>query len=123
MTLEMAMNDSVDSLPPTVLSALNYCCRSDVSFLSLPFRIAAFPDLIAKDAMLAITSGRASNIINSTPIGQLTRSNINPSSNRVFKVDLPTYCTGSKSMHHSVRRQSQGDAFEFFNLIPRLRTI
>ena len=94
MTLEMAMIDSVDSLPPTVLSALNYCCRSDVSFLGLPFRIAAFPDLIAKDAMLAITSGRASNIINSTPIGQLTRSNIKSSSNRVFKVDLPTYCTG-----------------------------
>jgi hypothetical protein len=35
-----------------------------------PFRIAALPDLIDKAAIFAITSGRASKIINNTPMGQ-----------------------------------------------------
>jgi hypothetical protein len=34
-----------------------------------PFKIAAFADLIANEAMLAMTSGRASKMIKSTPIG------------------------------------------------------
>ena len=52
--------------------------------------MAAFPDFIASDAILAMTSGRASKIISSTPIGQLTRSSVRPSSKRVLKVVLPT---------------------------------
>lgn len=55
-----------------------------------PFRIAAFPDFIASDAILAITSGRASNIISRTPIGKLTLSKSRSSSRRVLKVTLPT---------------------------------
>lgn len=70
MTFEMAMKDSVDSLPP--------------------LRIAAFPDLIASEAMLAMTSGRASKMMRRTPIGQDTLSRSRPSSNRVRNVTLPT---------------------------------
>ncbi len=68
-----------------------------------PFKIAAFPDLIAKDAILAITSGRASKMISRTPIGQLTRSRIRPSSNRVLKDILPTepYRGQQGVVHHS----------------------
>jgi len=56
----------------------------------LPLSIAALPDLIAREAMLAITSGRASKMTRSTPIGQLTRSRIRPSSSLVRRVILPT---------------------------------
>jgi hypothetical protein len=56
----------------------------------VPFRIAALPDLIANAAMFAITSGRASKIISSTPIGQLTLSSVRPSSRRVRSVTFPT---------------------------------
>ena len=58
---------------------------------TIPFKIAALPDLMARAAMFAITSGRASNIINKTPIGQLTLSRLRPSSKRVRSVTLPTF--------------------------------
>lgn len=86
ITVEMAMKDSVDSLPP---SGSQYDMRAGC-WPRTPLSIAALPDLIARDAMLAITSGRASNIIRSTPIGQLTRSNSRPSSSLVLSVILPT---------------------------------
>ena len=56
----------------------------------VPFRIAAFPDLMAREDMLAITSGRASNIMRSTPMGQVTRVSSRPSSSRVRRVILFT---------------------------------
>lgn len=52
--------------------------------------MAALPDLIAKEVMFAITSGRASKIMRSTPMGQVLRSRINPSSSLVFNVVLLT---------------------------------
>ena len=70
MTFEMALKDSVDSFPP--------------------FKIAAFPDLIAKDAMFAMTSGLASNMMRSTPIGHDTLSKSSPSSSLVLRLILPT---------------------------------
>jgi len=78
ITLEMAMNDSVDSLPP--------------------FKIAALPDFMASEAMLAMTSGRASKMMRSTPIGHETLSKERPSSNFVRKVTLPT--TNSNQYKH-----------------------
>lgn len=65
--------------------------------------MAAFPDLIASDAIFAITSGRASKMISSTPIGQLTRSKTSPSSNSVFKDILPTELKQGRQgvVHHS----------------------
>lgn len=73
---------------------------------SEPFRIAAFPDLIARAVIFAITSGRASKIMSNTPMGQLTRSRIRPSSSRVFNDILPTemYQGRYGIVHHS--RQS-----------------
>lgn len=56
----------------------------------LPFKMAAFPDFIAREAILAITSGRASKMIKRTPIGQETLSSSSPSSSRVRKLTLPT---------------------------------
>ena len=70
MTFDIAIKDSVDSFPP--------------------FKIAAFPDLIASEAILAMTSGRASKIIRRTPIGHDTLSSSSPSSSFVLKVTLPT---------------------------------
>lgn len=87
MTLEIATNDSVDSLPPK-LSLSNYSKASCLA--RLPFRIAEFPDLTASEAMLAITSGRASNMMRSTPIGQVTLVKSRPSSNLVRSVTFPT---------------------------------
>ena len=55
-----------------------------------PFRMAELPDLIDKEAMLAITSGRASKMIRRTPIGAVTLSRTRPSSRQVFNVVLPT---------------------------------
>ena len=70
MTVEIALNDSVDSLPP--------------------FRIAALADLIANEAMFAMTSGRASKMIKSTPMGQVWRCKVKPSSSSVRRSTLPT---------------------------------
>lgn len=67
MTVEMILNDSVDSLPP--FYAVSFELTVVLRQLYEPFRIAAFADLIAKEAMFAITSGRASKMINKTPIG------------------------------------------------------
>lgn len=55
-----------------------------------PFNIAAFPDLMASAEMLAITSGRASKMIRSTPMGHVMRDNVRLSSSRVFAVVLLT---------------------------------
>ena len=89
MTFEIAMNDSVDSFPPDTACQIQWPCDG-WDFDSIPFRIAAFPDLIASAAIFAITSGRASKMINRTPIGHVTRSNSNPSSRRVRSVTFPT---------------------------------
>jgi len=62
----------------------------------VPFKIAAFPDLIARDAIFAMTSGRASKMMRSTPMGQLTRSSTRPSSSSVRRSILPT-----KDQHES----------------------
>lgn len=56
----------------------------------IPFRMAALPDFMANEAMLAMTSGRASKIIRRTPIGQVTLSRSRSSSRRVLRVILPT---------------------------------
>ena len=56
----------------------------------MPFNMAALPDLIAKEAMFAMTSGRASNIIKSTPMGHETLSKLRPSSSFVRNVTFPT---------------------------------
>ena len=56
----------------------------------LPLRMAAFPDLIAREAMLAMTSGRASKMIRRTPIGHVTLFSSRPSSSLVLKVILLT---------------------------------
>lgn len=52
--------------------------------------MAALPDLMAREAMLAMTSGRASNMIKRTPIGHVTLSSIRPSSSLVLNVILLT---------------------------------
>ena len=66
----------------------------------LPLSMAALPDLMAKEAMLAMTSGRASKMIRRTPIGQLTRSRIRPSSSLVRRVILPTELGKPKVSYH-----------------------
>lgn len=86
MTFEIAMNDSVDSFPPEMISDVILLGSNQI----IPFRIAALPDLIASDAMFAMTSGRASKMTKSTPIGQETRSSSKPSSSFVRSVTLPT---------------------------------
>ena len=59
------------------------------SVVSLPpLSMAALPDLMAREAMLAMTSGRASKMIRRTPIGQEIRSSSKPSSRRVRIVVL-----------------------------------
>lgn len=45
---------------------------------------------MASEAMFAMTSGRASKMMRSTPIGQDTLSKSSPSSSLVRKVTLPT---------------------------------
>ena len=62
----------------------------------MPFNIAALPDLIARAAMFAITSGRASKMMSRTPIGQVILSKTKPSSRSVFKVSLPTEAYGTQ---------------------------
>lgn len=49
-----------------------FCVCSD-SFP--PFKIAALPDLMAKEVILTITSGRASKMTSSTPIGPVRKVN------------------------------------------------
>ncbi len=49
-----------------------------------PFKIAALPDLIARLAMLTTTSGRASKMHSSTPIGHVMRYRIDGSLRRRF---------------------------------------
>jgi hypothetical protein len=55
-----------------------------------PLRMAAFPDLIANAEMLAMTSGRASKMMRSTPIGHVIRERVRLSSRSVFAVVLLT---------------------------------
>lgn len=86
MTFEIATNDSVDSFPPRKLLDMNL---QEIG-KAVPFKMAALPDLIAREAMLAMTSGRASKMIKSTPIGQETLSSSSPSSSFVRNVTLPT---------------------------------
>lgn len=56
----------------------------------VPLRMAALPDLMARLAILAMTSGRASNMMSRTPIGHETRSSIKLSSSFVRICILPT---------------------------------
>lgn len=81
----ITLKDCVVSLPP---KGHEHC--DSRSRANRPFSIAAFPDLIASDAILAITSGRASNMIKRTPIGEVILSRSSPSSKRVLRVTLPT---------------------------------
>lgn len=95
MTVEMATKDSVDSLPP--------------------LRMAALPDLMASEAMLAMTSGRASKMMRRTPMGQVTRSRIRPSSSLVRSWILPTVWScqshvSLSSVHAGSGRVAQGRA-------------
>jgi len=86
MNFGISIKDSVDSFPPeTMLDRTVWRIDQEI-----PFRIAALPDLIAREAILAMTSGRASKMIKSTPIGQETRSSSSPSSSFVLNVTLPT---------------------------------
>jgi hypothetical protein len=55
-----------------------------------PLRMAAFPDLMARAEMLAITSGRASKIMRRTPMGQVMRERVRLSSRSVRAVVLLT---------------------------------
>jgi hypothetical protein len=57
----------------------------------IPFSIAALPDLMASEAMLAMTSGRASKMMSRTPMGHVTLVRSSPSSSRVRKVTFPTF--------------------------------
>lgn len=79
-------------------------CRYQVVMCeSVPLRIAAFPDLIAKEAMLAMTSGRASKMIKRTPIGHVTLCSSRPSSSLVLNVVLLTIsytCYRSNASQH-----------------------
>lgn len=68
----------------------NYSFLGSRDEIPKPFNIAALPDLIAREAMFAITSGRASNIISSTPMGHVVLSSSRPSSRRLRRVTLPT---------------------------------
>lgn len=83
---EMAWNERVVSLPPV------QCQDSALAMFALgvPLSIAAFPDFMAREAILAMTSGRASNIINRTPIGHENLSSSRPSSSLVLRVILLT---------------------------------
>jgi hypothetical protein len=67
----------------------------------IPFKIAAFPDLIANAAMFAMTSGRASKIMRRTPMGQLTLSRVRPSSRRVRSDTFPTAVYQVNDCHRS----------------------
>jgi hypothetical protein len=85
MTFEMATKDSVDSFPPAgEVSNCFHMVRIAVEGCDLPFRIAALPDLMAREAMLAMTSGRASKMMRRTPMGHETRSMIRSSSSFVL---------------------------------------
>lgn len=86
IAVEIALKDNVVSFPPKN----HQHCSLTLKQGEKPFKIAAFPDFIAREAMFAMTSGRASKIIRSTPIGQVTLSSSKPSSNRVRNVTLLT---------------------------------
>ena len=86
MVVDIALKDNVVSFPPDDHQHRSLTLKKR----ERPFKIAAFPDFIAREAMFAITSGRASKIIRSTPIGQVTLSSSKPSSNRVRNVTLLT---------------------------------
>jgi hypothetical protein len=60
-------------------------------------RMAALPDFIAREAMLAMTSGRASKMMRSTPMGQVCRWRMRPSSSSVLRSTLPTIIRGKMS--------------------------
>ena len=64
--------------------------RSRKTKSNVPFNIAALPDLIARAAILAMTSGRASKMMSRTPMGQVILSKVKSSSSSVFRVTLPT---------------------------------
>ena len=99
MVVEMARKERVVSLPP---KGCQYCCQM-LSCVELPFRMAAFPDLIAREAILAMTSGRASKIINMTPMGHVNLSSSRPSSSLVLKVILLTVSYNlTEHMHHRI---------------------
>lgn len=55
-----------------------------------PLRMAAFPDLMARAEMLAMTSGRASKMMRRTPMGHVTLERMRSSSRRVRAVVLLT---------------------------------
>lgn len=55
-----------------------------------PLRMATLPDFMARALMLAMTSGRASKMMRRTPIGQVTRVSVRPSSRSVRAVGLLT---------------------------------
>lgn len=100
MVTDMARKERVVSFPPVrcqglALELLERC---------LPLSIAAFPDFMAREAMLAMTSGRASKIINKTPIGHVTLSSSRPSSSLVLRVILLTV---SYKSHRAPAPQSQ----------------
>jgi len=62
----------------------------------IPFKIAALPDLIASDEILAITSGRASKMTSKTPSGHVTLSDTRPSSICIREITLPTILLSAK---------------------------
>jgi hypothetical protein len=72
----------------------------------VPFNIAAFPDLIAREAMFAITSGRASKIISSTPMGHVILSSSRLLSSLVRRVILPTSNLVSMSIANDLHKES-----------------
>ena len=55
-----------------------------------PFRTAQFPLLMQRELICTRASGRASKIIPITPIGQVTRTRVRPSSSSRRSVTLPT---------------------------------
>lgn len=83
---DMARNERVVSFPPVGSQGQ----ATDLLGLCLPLRIAAFPDFMAREAMLAMTSGRASKMINKTPIGHVNLSSSRPLSSLVLRVILLT---------------------------------
>src|SRR5437773_7039834 len=74
--------------------------------MQLPLRIAALPDFMARDAMFAITSGRASKMMRRVPMGHVTRSRSRPVSSRVRRVTLPTVAKQQFSISSIIATES-----------------
>ena len=102
---------------------LGLCSRYVILERNVPLSIAAFPDLMAREAILAITSGRASKIINRTPIGHVNLSSKRPSSSFVLRVILLTISYISHRVHTSQSEMSPLPRTVVYSFCKTRRTI